>query len=241
MDLAEKVLRPGTKIELWPYNQPRPENGTEEPKFYNSQISDFRDDGTVEVYMPTEQGRLLLLSVGSRLSMYCYTVSGIYECSVQVKERYKSNGIYFVLLQPINELRKNQRREYYRYKCTLPMLDRRMEEEERQFMAAHGRLSVSEGLPMDESTIIDISGGGMQFMGHHKYEVNDVVYCKFSFGNSYEVCLKILSSSKIPERAGEYRHRAKFLGMDKKDREAIIRYIFTLERIQKKYSYYDHN
>lgn len=234
MDSIDKILKPGTKIELSPNDIPKGEDA-EEIKFYKSKVSDVREDGTIETTMPTEQGRLVLFSVGSELEIYCYTERAVYECRVAVQERYKHEGLYFLLLRPVGELRKKQRREYYRYKCTLPMRDRLVDIEERKKMAERGQLVVRERRRMDRSTIIDISGGGMQFMGAHKYEKGSLIFCEFSFGKPREAFAQILDSAGIADRPGEYRHRAKFFGMNKKEREEIIRHIFALERMKRKH------
>ena len=98
-----------------------------------------------------------------------------------------------------------------------------------------GQLIPAVRLPMNRSTIVDISGGGMQFTGDHKYEKGSLIFCEFSFGKPYEAFVQILDSMGVVDRPGEYRHRAKFFGMNKKEREEIIRYIFALERIKRKH------
>ena len=227
------ILKPGTKIELSPNDIPKGEDA-EEIRFYQSKVSDIREDGGIEAIMPIDHGKLVLFSIGSELEIYCYTTRAVYKCRVAVQERYKHEGLYFLLLRPLGELRKKQRREYYRYKCTLPMRDRLVDIEERRSMAESGKLIMTGSLPMNRSTIVDISGGGMQFVSGHKYEAGSLVFCAFSFGKPREAFAQILGSDGIEGRSGEYRHRAKFFGMNKKEREEIIRYIFALERMKRK-------
>lgn len=234
MDIR-KIVRPGTKIELRPDDKPNPEE-EDDFRLYSSQISDVREDGIVEAYMPIEQGRLILIAVGSYMDMYCYTDRGVYECRVKVAERYTKEGLYLLLLQITSELRKHQRREFYRYECKLPMKDRWMDDSEQKFMRDNGFLFVDEDMPMSDSTIIDISGGGIQFTGTHSYGVNELVYCRFTFGQEYRLCAEIMGSDVVTGQPGNYCHRAKFVGMSKQDREGIIRYIFSLERLEIKKS-----
>lgn len=234
MDLMETILKPGTKIELSPNDIPKGENA-DAVRFYQSRISDVREDGRIEATMPIDRGRIILFSVGSELEIYCYTAHAVYEGRVIVQERYKHEGLYFLLLRPLGALRKKQRRQYYRYKCTLPMRDRLVDIEERRGMAERGQLITVVRLPMERSTIVDISGGGMQFTGDHKYEKDSLIFCEFSFGKPYEAFAQVLDSTGIADRPGEYRHRAKFFGMNKKEREEIIRYIFALERMKRKH------
>ncbi len=228
----KKILRPGMKIELRPDDMPNSEEEEDSFQLYSSQISDVREDGEIEAYMPIEQGRLILISVGSQMDMYCYTDRGIYECRVGVKERYTNEGLYLLLLHVTSDLRKHQRREFYRYECSLPMQDRWMDDSEQKLMTDNGWLCVDEDLPMSKSTVIDISGGGIQFTGKHSYGVNELVYCKFDFGKEYRLCVEIMGCDPIAGQPGNYCHRARFVGMSKQEREGIIRYIFTLERLE---------
>ena len=236
MNLIEKIVKPGTRIELIPDDQPKDAVPGAVVR-YQSQVSDIREDGKIEIYMPIEQGKLILLPVESRLDVYYYAASGIYECRAIIKERYKRDGLYFLALWLTSEVKKRQRREYYRYSCNLPLMVRKMDEVERKWMTERGKLIIFEDLPMDENTAVDISGGGMQFIGNNKYEVGDLLYGQFIFGKEYSQCLKILDSSVLPDRPGEYRHRAKFLGMDRRAREEIIQNIFSLERMKRKFEY----
>ncbi len=236
MDLVKKVIRPGVKIALRPDRVSGQEAETQEIKYYHSQISDVREDGGVEVYMPLEREKMILLTVDVGYDMHCYTVSGMYECRVVVTERYKKDGLFYALLQLTSELKRNQRREYYRYQCTLPMKDRRLDEEEEKFLAEHKKLVIMDDGLMDKSTIINISGGGIQFVSSHQYAKDELIYCKFDFGKKREICVKILECAAVPDRPGEYRHRSKFIGLEKKEREGIIRQIFALERMKIKTS-----
>lgn len=236
MDLVEKIIKPGVKVELRPDDQPADAMPGAVLR-YESKISDVKEDGTIEVYMPIEQGRLILLSVESRLDMFCYTEKGIYECRVIVKARYKNAGLYYVGLRMTSQLQKRQRREYFRYTCSMPVETRRMDQVEKKWMTDRGALVVMEDLPMEHNTAIDISGGGMQFIGQYQYEAGDFLYGKFSFGREYRQCMKVLESSPIPERPGEFRSRVRFLGMDRRSKEEIIQNIFVLERMKRKFEY----
>lgn len=232
MNLIEKVVKPGIKIELVPDVLPD-DPAAETGKSYQSQVTDMYEDGRIEIYMPIEQGRLILLQAGSRIDVYFYSTNGIYECSAIIKERCKKDSLYFIILQPTSELKKYQRREYYRYSCSIPVHVRKLSDVEQKWMAEKGRLIVFDELPLEENTVIDISGGGMQFTGKNLYEINELLYAEFVFGKEYQQCLKVLERNKIPDRVDEYRYRLKFLGMERQAREGIIQNIFVLERMKR--------
>ena len=76
---------------------------------------------SIEVQMPIEQTKLILLPVDAEFNMIVYTGAGLYQCFVRVIDRYKSNNIYVLVLELTSNLRKYQRREYYRFSCALEM------------------------------------------------------------------------------------------------------------------------
>ena len=236
MDLIEKVIKPGIKIEIRPDDQPK-DAIPGIAVYYHSKVSELREDGIVEVTMPIEQGKLILMPVDSRMDVFYYTAGGIYEGRAIVKERYKNGGLYFLGLRLTSQLKKRQRREFYRYACTIPIHMREMDRDEQKWMTEKGRLLIAEDVPLEEHTMVDISGGGMQFIGTCTYEVGTLLYCKFTFGKEYCQCMKVLDCSNIPDRPGEYRYRTKFLGMDRRAREEIIQNIFALERMKRKFEY----
>ena len=131
---------------------------------------------------------------------------------------------------------KRQRREYYRYSCCLSMEARPMDSEEEAWMKEQGMLVVDDELPMHEGIMRNISGGGMMFIGTHRYRTGELVYVRFNFGKNYRQCIRILESSSdaSQEPGSGYRSRAEFVGMEWRVREGLIRYIFARERTDRK-------
>ena len=93
----------------------------------------------------------------------------------------------------------------------------------------------SHNTSLTESTIVDISGGGVRFISDSQYD-NDTLICMTYHllvqGNEkmYELLGKVLSSSEIENRKDQYEHRVQFVNIDNLEREEIIRFIFEEER-----------
>jgi len=237
MSIANRVIRPGTKIELMREQQAREREkkggeNKEDSENLTSQVCDIRKDGGIEIYMPVRGTRPAYLHDDEEYTMYCYTIKGVYECSIMVGRVFERGGIYYAVLYMLGDLKKNQRREFYRYKCTIPMKDRLMSEKELAYLKERNRLLVDKTVAMDNSTIVDISGGGLQFIARHAYAKDDYVYCQFTFGKDYEICFKVLSCTEGDPH--EFRQRGMFVGMDKGSREEIIQKIFMMERMLRK-------
>ena len=232
--LVKKVVRPGMKVEFIPIKKEeagsRQGQEQEKGKTYLSKVCDVREDGTVEVYMPMEGTRLVLLQTDSEYNVFFYSESSMYQAPVRVADRYKSGNMFIVLVELTGELKKHQRRDYYRLNCSIEMRDRPLTEEERALIGG-GRTVMDMGkIPFDQSRIADISGGGIRFIASHRYEVDNWIFCRFVLDSEHVVCARILSSEPVENRIGEYMHRAEYVGMRQSEREKIIRYIFAQER-----------
>ncbi len=184
--------------------------------------------------MPMDKTKLILLPVYAEYDIHFYTKAGLFQCFAKVIDRYKSNNVYILALELTSNLRKHQRREYYRFSCALEMSARTLKEEE---VIAIDKYTVKlvPGLPLKRSVIVDISGGGLRFISTQKYEVDSLIYCNYQLlvngrTKEYNLVGKILKLKELDNRPGEYEHRLQYVNIDNDVREEIIKYIFEEER-----------
>ena len=208
-------------------------------KVYGSQLVDILSDDKIEISMPMQKTKLILLPVGGEYDLYFFTSNGLYQCYARVIERYKNNKMFLVRLELTSNLRKYQRREYYRFSCALEMNSRPHEKEEVQAIEKNSDLLNSgllvPELPLQRSVIADISGGGLRFVAEYAYDVDSLILCKYNLwkegeAKEYTLCGKVLSVKEIENRPGFFEHRVQYVNMDKGNREEIIKYIFNEER-----------
>lgn len=149
-------------------------------------------------------------------------------------DRYKNNNRFSLLLELTSNLRKYQRREYYRFSCALEMNSRPLQEEEVQAVEKNSVVLTPE-LPLERSVIVDISGGGLRFVAEYAYEVGSLILCRYTLwidgeNKEYNLCGKVLNVKEVDNRPGFFEHRVQYVNMDKDNREEIIKYIFNEER-----------
>ena len=154
---------PGTKVEIQAVERVKYNDELESKKIYQSTVYDIISEDRLEIYMPMEKTKLILLSVDAEYDLYFYTASGLYQCFAKVIDRYKTDNQYILLLELTSNLRKFQRREYYRLSCALEMNARSLEKEEIESIDKKEKYLVP-GLPLKRSIIVDISGGGIRFI-----------------------------------------------------------------------------
>lgn len=236
--ILSKYISPGNKIQLQKIVRMKEEN--EERKVYDSQVIDIISDDRIEVSMPFVKSKLVLLPVDGEYNVFFYTQGGLYQCSARVADRYRNNNVFSVLLDLTSNLRKYQRREFYRFSCALEMNSRTLEEKEIQSVESNANLLVPE-LPLQRSVIVDISGGGLRFVADYSYEIGSMILCKYDLwisgeSKNFSLIGKVLDVKAVENKPGAFEHRVQYVNMDKDNREEIVKYIFDAERksIQKR-------
>lgn len=234
--ILAKYVELGSKVDIR-VRRRNHEEGIYEMRVYPSQVFDILSEERIEITMPMDKTKILLLPIGGEHDLLFYTGNTIYQCKAKIVDREKRNNTYLLIMDLISNLRRDQRREYYRFSCALEMDSRILEKEE---IKALEKSEVSEDnivprLPLKRSVIVDISGGGLRFIADYKYDEDSIVLCKYQLDSdegskTYEVLGKVLSVTSIESRQGMYEHRVKYIKIDKEVREEIIRFIFEEER-----------
>lgn len=232
--MLSKYVLPGEKVELQAVVKGTTAESESNKKVYYSKVFDVLSEERLEITMPMEKTKLILLPVDAEFDMYFYGKSGMFQCFARIIDRYKSNNVYILVLELTSNLRKFQRREYYRFSCALEMGTRVLEEEEVTAIERKQDRLVP-GLPLERSVVVDISGGGIRFVADRLYETGSLMYCKYQLVingtvKDYNIVGKVLSSYEIEKRPGEYEHRLQYINISEAEREEIIRYIFEEER-----------
>ena len=232
--MLKDYIQLGQRVELHPVNRVKVQDDVEKTKMYSSKVYDILSDERMEILMPFEQSKLVLLPVNAEYQVFFYGEHSLYECVARIVDRYKSNNTYILLMELTTNLRKYQRREFYRFSCALDMDSRVLAEEEIEAVENDEKYLV-QGLPLKRSIIVDISGGGLRFVSNFAYEKGSLIYCSYKLrhknGNKiYEIFGKVLDVKPIEKKAGSFEHRVQYLNIDKATREEIIQYIFEEER-----------
>ena len=231
------ILNEGDKLELREILTEKEIADGAKPAVYVSQIFEEDEDGDLRVAMPILKGRLVPLMKGEKYDAFFFVGKFLYNARVEIIDRFKSENIYTMKIRLDTELKKFQRRQYYRLEKSIDILYAPLSDEDyqtiietRQFPESMKRINYFEA-----ASTSDISGGGMRFVGHTKVDAGKKVMVIFDVaGKSRQMKFRlpatVISSSLIPERAGRYEHRIEFENISREYREILIHYIFEEER-----------
>lgn len=234
-NLLSKYVTPGCRVDLQAIDRSASQSDAEgHRKSHQSQVLDIISEDRIEISMPIEKSKLILLPVDGEYDLYFYGDNVLYQCYARVVDRYKNNSLYVLVLDLTSNLRKYQRREYYRFSCALEMNSRKLQEEEIYF-ADKGTDKLIPELPLKSSVVVDISGGGLRFVANYAYEVDSMILCKYRLlingqSKEYNLVGRVLAVRELDNRKGVFEHRVQYVNMDSEDREEIIKYIFDEER-----------
>ncbi len=236
--MISKYVELGDKLELVLVESIPGKNKELNKRVYSSKINDIISEDRLEILMPLEKTKLVLLPVDAEYDMSIYSKNGLYQCFVRVVDRYKSDNMYLLVVELTSNLRRNQRREYYRFSCALEMCSRTLETEEIESIEKDEMFNLVPGLPLKRSVIVDISGGGLRFISEQKYEEGSLIYCSYHLlingtRKLYELISKVLEVKPVENRKGVFEHRVQYINISEGVREQIIRYIFQEERKSK--------
>ncbi len=239
--MLSRFVEEGSKVELRALERGLGEKGAENTaKTYQSRVLQILSEDTLEISMPMEQTKLILLPVESEYDMVFFEENSLYQCFAKIVDRYKSNNVYVLVMELTSNLRKYQRREYYRFSCALDMCARNLEEEEIEALEKNSPYKLQPGLPLKHSVIVDISGGGLRFMSSQRYEPDSLILCSYHLltkdgeRKKYDVVGKVLAVRELENRRGIFEHRVQYYNLDVNTREEIIRFIFEEERKSRK-------
>lgn len=236
--MLSKYVMPGDRAEIQEKERINYVDDDEARKLYQTQVLDILSEDRFEVRMPMEQSKLVLLPINAEYEVLFYTSMGVYQCLANVVDRYKTENQFVLLMELSSSLSKFQRREYYRLSCALDMEARPLEQEEIEALGQQKEF-LNEKRHLNSYIIVDISGGGIRFVGDCVYEPETMIYCRYKLERGgkvkeYELIAKVLMVKKLEDKAGLYEHRAHYINIDTAEREEIIRFIFEQERKNRK-------
>lgn len=245
--MLRDVVNIGDKIEIKQLNQ-RGEF-MKPSKTYVSQMVDFVEEGKISIATPIKKGITVPLEKGANYRLYFYTIKGLYQCDSKMIHTYRENNMLLALMEPSYNIKKIQRRQYYRLECVHEMEYRYITEEEinlQEKLIDGKKLDSTEEIEISDklanlkkiwskAIITDLSGGGCRFNSEHVLKSGDRIMIKLDFIVKNElkklkIIAEIIASQRMLDRVGVYEHRAEYIDISRKDREDLIKYIFEEER-----------
>lgn len=188
---------------------------TGEIEEYASKIVGIEDDGMFLLETPIKQTQLVLLINGSVVNMiYMHENLGMYSVDLEVVEKIRDdNNIPLVRAKKVSDIRKIQRRNFFRLLTSMDIAVRKI-----------------NGVVVENTKTVDISGGGIRLLSKQDFEINDIVRLDFQLeSKEFSVDAKVVKIDYTDVRETK-EVSLQFIDILEKDRNEIIRFIFDKQR-----------
>lgn len=240
--MLSKIIGVGNKIELTRVSQTS--SGTlgdiDENKVYVSQVYDIIDEDRIKIAVPVDGRKVVLMPNNVRIDACFYTSKGLYQGRFVIVDRYKDGNIMIQVIELINELKKFQRRQYFRLDCTMSITYKVIEEENvEEYYQIEDLSKELEKEILLPAIALDLSGGGMRFVSRKRHNKDDMlaILLGINYGEiikQYGILAKVIGVNTSKSNSSLYEHRVEFSNVTSGVREDIIKYIFDEERKRRK-------
>ena len=245
--MIDKILKIGDRVEMTRYS-PGGADTQGRSRCYNSQLIEIVNDHIVNITVPVESSHLVALEAGGRYELRFITTAGIYVCKAEIRERNRIGKISFFEMYILSELRKDQRRQYFRLDKIKPIQYHVLTEEEERIMEALDKSGPADSpnrrmlqsrlreLKIEEldGVLSNISGGGVKFHSEFTLEPEDRIRMKILLDDldsePLDLFGRVVASEGSINRELKNEHRIEFFDISRDTRERIVRYVFNEER-----------
>lgn len=247
--MIDKILSVGDRVEMKRYSLS--EFPGETPRLYNSQLIDITSDSKLNISVPMESGRIVPLEVGGRYELRFITTTGMYVCKAEITNRCKQGNIFYLVMLILSELRKDQRRQYFRLEKIMPLSYHVLTAEEQSLLALiteddfkddfekrttinHLRDFRTQDI---DGVISNISAGGIKFQSDSPMEAGDLIRLKLLLDEldtePLDLFACVIASNRVVNGNMNNEHRIEFFNINRETREKIVKYVFNEERKQR--------
>lgn len=213
-----------------------------------SKVLDFDGIRTAKIAMPMLGSRVIPLEVDDQYQLCFFTNAGLYQCKARVLKRYTEKKIHVLDMQLMTELKKYQRRKFYRLDCMFPVKFRVVSEVEKVLLEklAQGSTPTEAKqnieteiarLPKvwEDGTVSDLSGGGIRFHGREEVDKDAVleILLPLSFQSGIvpvKFMTKVIGCAHFKGSKVAYEVRGEFENLSDSEREIVVKYVFEEQR-----------
>ncbi len=161
---------------------------------------------------PSKEGKEVRFLNGTKLDVVFQVENhGLhsFETEIVAKVREKIN---LLKLRRLGEVKKLQRRNFYRVKSDLDVIVRRLGD-----------------VIFEETIILDISGGGLKFLSRQDFKLGDLVELNITLlGEDLDLEAKVVKVDKIG--FGKSEVSVEFYDLYEDDQNVIVKYVFEKQR-----------
>lgn len=190
-------------------------------KFYPSQILDIIGENTFIISGPIHKKNIVILHKDEIVEIgYLVKNKGMYIFDAKILKRDYSQ-IYKLEIEKVSEIRKFQKRTYYRFETSIPIIKKQIIKKED-----------GDEIIVENCRTKDISGSGLKLFSNLEHSIGDKILCQFCINDEFiKVESEIVRVEDIDTFDFRYALGVNFIDITERDRDIIIKFIFEEERL----------
>lgn len=215
---------------------------------YTSQLLDYDGFRTAKIAMPIFAGKVIPLEVGDEYKLHFFTNNSMSSCDAKVVRRAKENNMFVTIMEFTTLVKKNQRRQFYRLDCAIPMKFRCVSEEETKILdlLEHNKTLTDEQREelekrrnkmeqiWNEAVLSDISGGGGRFQGTEHAQPGSLIEVAIPLSINEEITIfksfaRVIVDVPVPN-TNNNEIRCEFKNIDRIKQELVVKYVFAEQK-----------
>lgn len=227
----QEIISVGNKVDMERLIHGELEIDESKRRVLSCRVMDLPKKNVIRISMPFHEGRMVPLEIGDQYMMNIYADKGIYGSRFVVISRMKDGNIFLADMELQDQLKKIQRREYFRHNCRIPVQYHMIIPEERDSFDPWALTDTD----WKKGIFLDISGGGVRMVSEFHEDISFPIALLFQIdasGAIEDMMLygRLLASYQTANNRILFEHRVEFEHIEDKTREKIIKFIFDEER-----------
>jgi len=215
--MEQTKMKTGDRIEIMPRDKSI-------GKSYVSKLEQVIDETTMDLHVPIAYGYLVKLPLEKPYSFIFYTENGMMRTDAQIESYFAEDGFQMMRIKLLTKTERYQRREYFRFDCSLPM----------KFGEVAEDYDIARDKPTPDmfiGTVKNISAGGVNFVSNHEIEMNALVKCVIPLGEvDFLTLAHVLQRQEMRDAEQKFRYRVMFLDLTALEKDKIVKYVFSEQR-----------
>lgn len=231
-----EIIKPGDKIDINLLYQ-----NTE--KVYKSSFYNYLGKNFIEIMIPTDNGKIAVFNLGTECQLKFNTTRGMFTCEARVEKRYRKENFFMMLMSVTSELKKYQRREFFRAECLVDFSYYKLTDEIAEMDSVYEMFDVlvtSEYIEKKKlARTRDLSGGGACFTAVEPLEIESKILAVLPLQNdkvdyTFYLVGNVISCEVSKQKEDRWIVRAQWKFEDIKERDLLVRYVFEEDRKKRK-------
>lgn len=196
---------------------------------YGKSIVQEVNRDNIAIGVPMKKKEKIALQEGEEYTFRAALEDALYYFQSRVLRTKFSGNVLLYLISWPQKVERRQRRNYFRLPCSL--------EAHYLVISESGPDSPAEAPEVETALVANLSGGGLLLVTGRALPLGTILLLRLFLQSKKEkkeilVKGKIVRGSpqKIGKKAVRYRYGVEFFDLSEKDRDQIIRYLFTIMR-----------